>query len=47
MDTLLPCLSVYHLQAVPMGGQKRVTDPLGVELQTVVNLESNPGPLED
>lgn len=47
MDTLLPYKSVKHLHAVPMGDQKRVTDPLRVELQTVVNLESNPGPLED
>ena len=32
MGTKLTCVSVYHLHAVPIGGQKRVTDSLGVEL---------------
>lgn len=29
--------AVYYLHAVSSGGQKRVSDPLGLELQVVVN----------
>lgn len=36
MGDLPACMSVYHMPCV-YRGQKKVSDPLGLELQTVVH----------
>lgn len=37
MDVLPACMSVHHMRVWCRGGQRRVSDPLELELQTVVS----------
>ena len=44
MNVLLACMSVYHVNAMSMkAGRERASDPLELELQTVVSYHVGDG----